>query len=125
MPDHQEGAEAARAPSLLHHRLCVAGFFVTAMSIIYAHINNVRAVRHEPPHVNELAPTEHCWQALPRGQFNDAVAVREREGMSEYEQRISSLACGLREERLEIVRMADLQTLQRYADRAGSGLRLP
>ena len=36
--------------------------------------------------------------------------------MSEYEQRVSSLACGLREERLEIVWIPDLQQLQRYAD---------
>src|ERR1700704_4183778 len=63
---------------------------------------NVRAVRHEPAHVDELAPTKHRRQALPRGQFNDAGAVHKREGMSEYEQRVSSLACGLREERLEI-----------------------
>jgi hypothetical protein len=40
VPDHQEGAEAARAPSILYHGLRAAGSFVTSMSISYAHVNN-------------------------------------------------------------------------------------
>ena len=45
--------------------------------------------------------------------------------MSEYEHCVGALACSRREERLEVIRVAYLQQLQRYADRAGSGLRLP
>ena len=41
MPYHQEGAEAARAPPILYHGLGAAGFFVTAMSITYTHINKI------------------------------------------------------------------------------------
>jgi quercetin dioxygenase-like cupin family protein len=42
VPDHEEGAEAASAPSILYHGLRVARFFVTVMSISYARINSVR-----------------------------------------------------------------------------------
>jgi NADH dehydrogenase len=50
VPDHEEGAEAASAPSILYHGLRVARFFVTVMSISYARINNNIAwvLRHLP-----------------------------------------------------------------------------
>jgi len=39
VPNHQDGAEAASAPSILYHGLRVARFFGTAMSISYARVN--------------------------------------------------------------------------------------
>jgi len=45
VPDHEEGAEAASAPSILYHGLRVARFFVTVMSISYARINNGRGAQ--------------------------------------------------------------------------------
>jgi len=50
VPDHQDGAEAASAPSILYHGLRVARVFVTAMSISYALVNNERFGSEKPKH---------------------------------------------------------------------------